>query len=280
MKDVKDWKKINWIASYPKSGNTWVRCLLDAYFFGELDINDISSCRADDHVFWSYPKGSSFIEDAPDEIKLMERTFGLVRSVEGYSSLERANPMYMKTHTSLVNVDGQDQVPVILTNSIVYIVRDPRKIVSSYASHFNVSIDTAIEEMSQINRALVKKDKMFRMPTIIGSWSFNVASYLNQKEALDILIVRYEDLVKDTEFWFTEILKKSLDEVDAQKVKVAVELSKLDKLRKEEEQKGFCERPEHTTEGFFGGKRQKPTDKQILTIEETFKEDMKLLGYL
>lgn len=279
MKSVEDWKKIDWVASYPKSGNTWVRCFLEAYFTGSLDVNDMRCCGADDHVFWSAPEGSNFIVEAPSEIRLLERTWGLMRSVEGYVCKDRYSPMYVKTHSAFLNVDGQAMLPPLLTKSITYIVRDPRTVAPSYAAHFGVSLDEAIKFMSLPNRMLVKENNA-RMPSYISSWDINVDSYLTCKDKCNILFIKYEDLLTDPEKWFSELIKHSGVKVDNSRVCNAVELTKLSKLREKEKEEGFEEKSDAQKSLFFGGERAKLSSSQHVIIEKNFEKQMVALNYL
>lgn len=268
--------KINWLASYPKSGNTWVRCLIYAYTYGFLDINSMGVLINSDL------NPGAWFAAAPlpwgelnEHEKLMCRYTALMIMIT--TSVNR-NKLILKTHCGNYRIDSVDLIPERLTNTAVYVVRDPRDVAISYAKHVGISIDETIEKMTISNLCLDFNNTGIVQPA--GSWKNNVLSWYSDTKFKKV-IVRYEDLITDTEKEFKRILELYFPDIDNERVKNAVELCTFDKLKKQEEDVGFLESTENT-KFFTVGKsnwEEILTKDQISKIEEEQHEGMEKAGY-
>jgi hypothetical protein len=276
-----DYQKINWIASYPKSGNTWLRLFLDAYLLNEVDINEILCTVTDDRADRIQMDGGS-VAALPVDIQHLARPMGLLNLVRAYSQHGKNEiPLMVKTHTAHMLVNGVELLPMSLTKSVVYIVRDPRDVVVSFAKHMGVSIDTAIDYMTDKYRTLTStKD---RMADFLSSWEMNVNSYLNA-DTHNVRVFTYEAMKDRPMETFSDILTHIGITPDPTQVEKALEMVNISKLREREKKEGFRESSHHAKDQFFGpakvgGWKEVLTDTQRYRIERKFHRLMKRLGY-
>lgn len=272
--------KINWLASYPKSGNTWVRCLLHAYIYGSIDFSSFYGITISDlnagawFAASPYPWGMLTAEE-----KLLVR-YSALMIMASVTSGGRSDRI-IKTHCGNYRINSVDLIPSQLTRSAVYIVRDPRDVLISYSKHMGISIDKAIEDMSEERLSLDFEGTGILQP--MGSWKHHVMSWYVEGTIFPKIIIKYEDLLEDTEKEFRKILEIYFPDskIDEEKVKLAIELSKFDNLKKQEEDKGFPEATKNT-KFFTTGRsswREILTKEQIQKIEEYNKEAMQRAGY-
>lgn len=277
-----DYRKIVWLASYPKSGNTWLRCFLDAYFLDDLDINEIVSSISDDMHKLYDPGDGTEIAKAPVDIQQLCRPMGLLRLVNMHNKLRGDSmPLFVKTHTPHLLANGIEYQPECLTKAVVYLTRDPRDVLPSFAKHMGLSIDDAIDGMNDKYKVLGGNSE--RVGELISSWDQHVSSYLNATTH-NVLYVRYEDLLEDPEKYFAKILTHSGVDPDMEKVKSAIEMTRLERLRAREKEEGFLESSPKAKNQFFGkggnANRDNLEPRHFHKIEKAFGRIMKRLGYL
>lgn len=260
---------INWLASYPKSGNTWVRLLLTAYAYnGYLDINDMRS-TGDTHVIHYQAACVKPFNEMTKGEKAFIRNAALLNMVNS----TKAKPLIVKTHSSNSEVFGTHMIPAQITTSAVYIVRDPRKVAPSFAKHTGKTYDEAIESMG---------DEFFvlggdhEVQIFMSSWSNHVRSWRAQN--LEAVFIKYEDIVEDTHKALELVLNTYKIDVNKKRIDKAVKACELHKLQKQEQKNGFRE-ASHKTSCFFGQEHEKLTSEQILKIENDHAEVMEQLGY-
>jgi hypothetical protein len=279
-----NYKSIVWLASYPKSGNTWVRCFLDAYFLGEVDINEMVCSISDDSAARQVIEHESDPSKYPIDIQMLTRPVGMLRLVREYENSKIPGiPLFVKTHNAHMVANGIELLPQALTHSVIHIVRDPRDVVVSFAKHMGVDIGKAMEYFFDKYRTLVDERKP-KMADFISSWPDNVKSYLNA-DSHNVLTVRYEDMKADPVTEFKRILEHSGVEPDVDRIRTALEKVELSKLRKQESEKGFNESSPHAKNSFFGkgetgGWKGKLTHAQEHRILKKCESVMKRLGYL
>lgn len=279
-----DYKQIIWIASYPKSGNTWVRMFLDAYFLGELDINDMVCSVSDDTVFRHQIGDGSDPRQYPIDIQQMLRPMGLVRLVRAWEENHFADiPLFVKTHNCNMIANGIEQIPEAVTKKVIHIVRDPRDVLPSFAKHMGSTHDEALEHMQDKFRVLFG-ERAGKMADFISDWGRNAKSYL-QTDTHYVKTFRYEDMRKDPKKKFTEILEFAEVPVDEQRLEKALELVDISNIQKREKQDGFKEASPKNKDGFFGGGgkvgwQNKISIKHARQLEKSFGPIMKKLNYV
>jgi len=280
--------KIIWIASYPKSGNTWLRYFLGNYFFNNKDdfepeiIKNIKKFHLDKELIKSKFHNQDFIKNPYNVSKYW---------IESQKKLEikKGNVVFLKTHNALINIENNEFTNSDLTLAIIYIIRDPRDVVVSYSKYRHLDYDKTIEHMigSKVNIPYVRDAKDASNIEITGSWAFHYNSWKDGISEIPRIIIKYEDLLSNSEKIFTNIIKFLSNimklEVNYKKIKSSNNLSKFTKLKNFEAKKNFFEN--NSSENFFrigkSGNWKKELNKdQIKKIEDIFKIEMINLGYL
>ena len=190
-----DTSKIVWLASYPKSGNTWFRAFLTALLnpgLAEVDINNLHPTTiASSRQLFDEMTGLSSADLSPDEIdRLRPRVYR-------QNALESEDMIYHKVHDAWIRLpDGEPIIPADVTRAVVYFIRNPLDVVLSFAHHLNTSIDKTIAIMN--NPAYAFCDRRDRLHNQLSqrllTWSSHVKSWVDES-GLPVLIMRYEDML-------------------------------------------------------------------------------------
>lgn len=275
-----DFKQIVWIYSYPKSGSTWTRLFFDAYFLGDVDINEVVTSVGDDGIQRYAVGDGSPIWQWPVDIQQLARPMAMLRTVRAYQSMpDPKPPLLVKTHQANMVANGIELLPEALTKATIHIARDPRDVFPSFANHMGSDFDKALEQMTNKYQLLAAAEN--RAADFISSWDAHAEAGLSAR-AHNNLLVRYEDLRADPVRWFAKMLTHAGVEPDLGKVEQAVALTELSKLREREAKEGFTEASNKAKEPFFNtgkvGKKIPPQYKS--RIERAFRKTMKKLGYL
>tara|TARA_B100001250_G_scaffold379541_1_gene370299 strand:- start:1053 stop:1871 length:819 start_codon:yes stop_codon:yes gene_type:complete len=269
--------KIIWLASYPKSGNTFLRLLLTNYLFNEENLNQFELIR-------KIPKfeKKELFENILKK-KINSENFDYIKNslfvqeelCKKFSPYE----LIFKTHHFYGSLDGNKFTSSQYTNFFIYIVRDPREVLVSYAHHSGITIKDCFEVF--IDKSLGHK-KIFE--TIIR-WDYHYKSWRSFKNVPSI-IIKYEDLIDNTEKVLSKVLKelaKILNfSINSQKIKKAIKDNEFSALKKLEKKSKFHE---SINDNFFrSGKKDTWKDfltkDQIKIIEKEFNSEMKELNYL
>jgi len=267
---------IIWIASYPKSGNTWIRALIEAWHLGEVDINNMRISSGDNDPYPYQIVAPLPMAELPIEEKLMLRPAALLHMAKIY----HRRPLLLKTHHANINTSGIDLIPPPVTAKAVYIVRDPRDTAISIAEHMGLSIDDAIARMAQDNWTIGRSDKP---PHVLTDWSGHVSSWTNG-DKFPIITVRYEDLLTDPVGSFSQVLKFLGWTTTRQRLLEAIDAAIFENLQEQETEHGFNE-SSPKTERFFcrgtsGHWRKLLSNGQAEHIECDHADIMHKLGYL
>ena len=282
---------INWLQSYPKSGNTWVRIFLSAYIQDkEPDINDLVATISD-QMIEAHKIGFEL-----DDIGIDLAHYGLIRPMAllrvAYTYQLKKDkeqvdgkdvPLILKTHAANAIVTDSRLIPQSITDKVVVIIRDPRDIAISYAKHYALDMDEAVKTMVDRRATLFDKEADEKPPHHVMSWNENVYTYASATD-LDVTIVKYEQLKEDPVRYFTHILKWYGMPVDEMRVRRAVKNCEISKLRKQEEVNGFGETSKKADKffgkGIVGEGVSVLTREQQDILEEHCKPMMIEFGYL
>ena len=281
-----------WLASYPKSGNTLVRALLASYFFskdGIFNFEVIKNIKQFPHIGIFQNLGI----DITNENEIVK---SYIKAQASINQKERIQ--FLKTHSYLFNINNNPFTDLNNTLGAVYIVRDPRNVVTSYAHHNSISIkETADRMINSIHYGgnLESEHVSDRTKVYLGSWKSNYNSWKSFKSPGKYLLIKYEDLVNKKEEKLLEILKfihklKNINfSVDKKKLKNVIESTEFENMKNLEKKEGFIESkidPKTGQKIPFFNLGAKNIWKNILEdevrekIENSFKEEMKELGYL
>lgn len=276
-----DSERITWLASYPKSGNTWIRCLLQAYRCnGYLDINDMHTGVGDSSACFTSAVSPLTLDDLGDRGQWLLRPAALLNAL-----MAMKPPRMFKTHYANVTISGLPAfIPPELTQRAIYILRDPRSVALSVSRFLNISMDRAVEQMANKNFQIGEYDNGLQVPQIISSWSNNVKSWVSQT-IYPVHIVKYEDMLIDPAKELRECLEFMGLEPDSERIERSVESAELSRLRKTETEQGFSEYKHRPEIGPFfneGGTRwqHELAPKWVEQIEKDHGELMRELGYL
>lgn len=274
-----------WLASYPKSGNTWMRIALTSLRAGggRIDLNRM------EYGIGRMLAPRPWLDDTldvdssdltPEEILLLRPKI--------YQILDRNPdmPAIWKLHDRWERTaDGEALFPAEATLATIYILRDPRDVAVSFSHHFGAGLDATIGLMADPTyRVAAKPDSShYHVPQIYSSWSDHVASWVD-RSGLDPVVIRYEDMVAD----LAPILKRISQALgwhsgDAE-ITGAVNATRFELLREQEAKEGFIEMPP-TRRPFFrkgvaGGWRDTLTPAQSARIEQDHGPMMARFGYL
>lgn len=275
---------IYWLASYPKSGNTWVRVILTNYLrdaeapasINELDGGPIASGRAafDENV------GISASDLTPDEIdRYRPRVYEeMVRRVDA--------PLYLKVHdANTYNRQGNPLFPAVATAGVLYLIRNPLDVAPSWARHAGRTMADAARAMGDPEFDLLSKtDRLHdQLRQRILNWSGHVKSWVDTPPG-PLLVVRYEDLRADTRSAVVQLVGFLGLEVDPRRVDKAVAFSDFKVLRAQERDHGFRERlqasPSFFREGTVGSWRAHLPAHLVERLMLDHGEVMRRFGYL
>ncbi|MEM7057395.1 MAG: sulfotransferase domain-containing protein [Pseudomonadota bacterium] len=262
-------QRIIWLASYPKSGNTWMRYLLANYFMPKdraLTINQMSQFTTSDSRQDLYDKVAGRRWDGGD----FDDWVRIRRPLCRYIAARRDGTHFVKTHCQIQRVADHDIIPPEVTAAAVYVIRNPFDVAPSFARHMDVDVDTAIEKMLDPVAVNTTGTGIF---DTLGRWDAHVESWTGAP-GLPLYLIRYEDMHKDTEAAITGLMNFLQVPVGQGKLRRAIRAASFSQMRKQEEQKGFAEKPKDMDRffhsGITGGWREKLTPSQIREIREAF----------
>lgn len=275
---------IVWLASFPRSGNTWTRVFLSNlrriidHDVAPLDINRIDTLfgMTDTAIpFYEAELGYSPISADPGAI-IAARTRVLNRLVASNPGL-----VMLKTHTANANVQGVRFIPPEVSAGAIYIVRNPLDVVISAASFMGTSIDQAITDVG--TSGLFMPSNNAQVFTLVGSWSENVATW-TAADHPTLLVVRYEDMIADPLATFGQIADHVLMKYTPGQLSEAMERSAFKQLQAQEGRTGFREKPDTAKEFFREGRagqwRDILTPEQVTRVINDHRDQMARFGYL
>jgi hypothetical protein len=280
---------IIWLASYPKSGNTWLRLFLRSYFLSN-DINfSINTLGNTDYEAKTFPNLYDLKKYNVDYTKFENIVKNWIPLQEYINLNNKVN--LLKTHNGNFTINNFPFTNTDNTIGVIYIVRDPRDVVLSMSNHFNVNHKNVVKLITNVHHYELNEEE--RNPnlkdgfksSILGSWSYNYLSWKSYK-GRKVHLVRYEDLSKNPFKYFTEILEYLTNfinfKIDENKVRKAINETSLQNLKKMESNIGFSEKSreaEFFRKGKVGEWKKSLDRKLVKEIEEKFCNEMKELKY-
>lgn len=271
-----------WLASYPKSGNTWMRMFLASLFAGgPVGINQLSLGQGAGYREILDANLGVATVDFPDDVveNLRPRVYSQLAA-------EKTEPLFWKVHDSFHRTaDGGWLFPPESTRCAIYVVRDPRDVVPSQAHHRGISLDESLAILNDDGACLSLLPDGIRRQVRqrVGSWSTHVESWLAAPIALHL--VRYEDLLRDPMAVFTKVVRFLGRDDSPSAIAAAIAATSFQKLRENEEKEGFREKLEKASAPFFrigrsGTWRTSLTLQQVDAIIACHGVTMRRLGYL
>lgn len=272
--------KLVWLASYPKSGNTWLRAFLHNYLRASdrpHDINrlhEMSIAESEAAHFARFdprPARDWTVSDVQRMRPAVHRSF-----TTAYPDL-----VFVKTHNASLVVHGTPLLTPEVTAGAVYLIRDPRDVAVSYAHHLGRPLDETIAFMAD-PEAAIGGDGV-NVYERLGSWSIHVHFWTRSPNPR-LHVLRYEDLQADPARAFGSIIDWLGEAPPPDQLARAVRHSQFQELRDQEVTRGFVERPAGAPaffrSGRSGGWRETLTAAQAARIERDHGAEMTRLGYL
>lgn len=279
-------KKIIWLASYPKCGNTWFRAFITAILNnGIVNINDLktNAIFSSRSIFDSNTDlDSSYLYDEEAKIILPN----LYRQL----AIESKEQLLIKIHDAFMyNQSGIPIIPEDVSNCAIYFIRNPLDIAGSLANHLNSSLDRAINFICNKDACFSPQKNNLntnqQIKQYISDWSTHIQSWTTIP-TFPVHVVRYEDMVMNPFNTFKEILLKiGWDEFDDYQIQRAIDASSFSALQSQEKKVGFIEKPSPAVPFFYrkGGInnwQEELTDTQARLITDFFGPTMKKYGYI
>ncbi len=261
--------RLDWVASYPKSGNTWIRLLLGSYL--------------DDEVVGYDDVGSFFYQCASpwplEGLTLWQEVQLRGAALLHIAAAANSQQTIIKTHHAMCEIGGIPLFSESFVRKAVYVLRDPRNVAVSMIHHFGMTADAVVELMANPQAHLSDVQKVTH---VISSWSLHVASW-TQSNRVPTVAVKYERLHTDPVAELRKVVSFMGWRVSDTKIREAVDANQFEKLQAEERRHGFTERSEHADLFFRRGRvdewRDELDDRLAREIERVHGDVMREWDY-
>lgn len=277
-------KNIIWLASYPKSGNTWFRVFLTNLLYESetpANINDLAetSISSSRKIFDEYT-GLSAADLTFDEIDKLRPDVYRMQSEESDELL------FKKAHDKYYWVDeNQPLFPSEISKGAIYFIRNPLDVLVSFAYHSARPVSKMIKSINNSEYAFCdKNDKLSnQLRQLLGSWSDHVKSWTEQTE-IPVQVIRYEDMIADTFSTFKQAIEFLDLKKSKEQVKQAIKKSSFSVLAEQESSAGFREKMIKSKaffrKGQVGDWRNHLNEQEAQQIVNYHKDIMLKFGYL
>ena len=277
---------IIWIASYPKSGNTWVRSFVTAYYFCENGIFDISKLN----LIQDYPN-KQFFKETVKKGEIHKHWDSSQKNICNEKKVK-----FLKTHNSLITAFGNDFTKPKYSLGIIHVIRDPRNIITSLKNHHDFeTYEKTLTFMQDENKVLEDYPHLrnYAKTNIINSWRINYQSWMSNKN-FRRLTIRYEDMIENPQQTFKKLvmfintLMGFKDKIDPKKLSNSIETTNFKSLQDIENQGKFSEnvyslKDNRKIKFFYQGPendwKKNLDESMIKKMNEYYLKDLKFFKY-
>lgn len=273
-----------WLASYPKSGNTWFRTFLanvlqggeEPAYINELRTGTIASARPPFDVF----TGVEASDLTPDEIDVFRP------DVYRRMAHRAERTGFHKVHDAYtVTAAGEPMFPADCTRGAIYLIRNPLDVAPSYAHHAGHDVDWAIAKMGDESHAMAagRGHLNGQLRQLLLTWSGHVESWVD-RPPFPVEVIRYEDMLDEPEATFARATRFAGLSDDPELIRRAIAFSSFDEVKRQEDEHGFGEKNPRSAsffrKGVSGSWRDSLTADQAAQVIADHRDVMERFGYL
>ena len=233
---------IFWIASYPKSGNTWLRSLLSSYYYSEDGLFEQKLLKN----IGQFPEKKYFVDFDYNSSIVTDTSKFWIKAQEKINNDQKFK--FLKTHNILGAINGNKFTNLKNTIGCIYIVRDPRNVITSLKNHYEMTNDEALKFMLNEKKYIYDhhSNNDYGDFQFISSWEKNYRSWISQNN-FPVTLIKYENLYNETFEVFRDLIKyinkliNSKKSFDSKKAENSIQSSSFEKLKNIEKRDGFLE---------------------------------------
>ncbi len=277
---------IIWIASYPKSGNTYLRSVLSSYYFsvdGNFTFSLLDNIKSFPGIHYSRYKSNSKIEASKNWTNNQNYFF------------EKSKFNFVKTHNSMLPYEGNIFTSKEQTIGAIYIYRDPRNVITSFKNHYQIDYDEVFDFMIDNKSFIIQNsyDGDYSNFTYLGSWNNHYISWSSTKE-FKTMLIKYEDLQENKYEIFNDMitfvnnLNGNKEPVNQDKLMQSIKSTNFSNMKNKEKNEGFAESVQSKVTGEkinffnlgFNNRWNKILPENLkIKIQNYFEKDLKFLKY-
>ena len=277
---------IIWLASYPKSGNTWMRSILTSLVFSKdkkFEFELLKNITEFDIPFYYQflLKNNNNDFNYLKNIQVISKYW--IKAQEHFNLSQKTK--FFKTHSSNISYIGKNYTDEKNTKGVIYLVRDPRDVIISYSKHLNKNIDDVIDIMQKENT--ITYSHKGNLPILLSRWDYHIFSWFNLK--VPKIFIKYEHLLENTEGVVSQLiqfLNKEMNydlDIKEDDINNVIQNTSFNNLQKKEKLEGFPEASKNSRFFRSGTKKQWENildKKQQQKIIKSFKIPMEKFEYI
>ena len=289
-----------YLASYPKSGNTWCRVFItELRRLAGLDSAEATAAAKheeqelrlnSDLATGSIVSSRHWLDDqlGIDSSDLSWAELDKLRGRAGHQQALYADCLrYHKVHDAFMSPDsgGRPVVPVEGCRGAVVVIRHPADVAVSLSHFFSWPLERCVTFLldEQASLCLSSKRGGQQVRQFMGTWACQVHSWVDQQQ-IPTLMLRYEDLLAEPQLQFSQLARFLELPEQPELIAEAVRNTSFQKLQaKEDKEGGFSERPDGCDRFFRSGRsgegREQLTNEQLGQLEEAFESTLSRFGY-